>query len=420
MTVMKKWLLTGIFFSLASISFLKLAVVAPVLAEDCEKISCTSTDDPSKVADYKACLVRKTSCLQAKIAETQSQKATLTNTINIMNSKIMVQQIQINQTQAEIGSLEREISDLSERISGLNLSLDKLTALLVERVREQYKQSRVSPYNAIFEADSFSDLVSRMEYLSKASGQTAQGMQRAELQKILYDQEKDLKQKKQDEVEQKKQELVSQKSELDQQKLEQTNLLKVTNNNEARYQQLLAEAQAQIDSFKSFVSSSGGGSIISPDGLGKGYDGNYFSQRDSRWANTNIGGSREIIYNVGCLITSIAMVLKAQGVDTNPGAIARTSSYFFANTAYMLSRSSLSLPGGKTDRKISLSDINGQLEGGHAVIIGLKYGPYGTHFVVLKKKDGDAWIMYDPFYGPDLKFTSRYSVGQIYSAEVIS
>lgn len=392
-------------------------------AEDCEAIVCskpptaTASGQPA-TEEFKSCIERKKSCLENKITEAQKQKNTLNSAISVISSKISIQEIQIAKIQSEINQLEREITALSELIGGLNLSLDRLSGLLVERVKEQYKQARVSQFTQFLASESFGEFFGRQQYLQRTSDETALAMERAELKRIIYDQQKDLKETKQNEVELKKKEIVKQKTILDQQKREQQDLLKVTSNNEARYQQLLAEAEAQVASFKSFVSNAGGG-VIEPDALGKGYDGSYFSQRDKRWAGAQIGRSSENIYDVGCLVTSIAMALKSKGVDVTPLSIASNTSYFFYNTAYMLSRSGLSLPGGKTDRKIAISSINSELDSGTAVIVGLKAGPYGTHFVVLKKKEGADWIMHDPWYGPDLKFTSHYRSSQIYSAEII-
>ncbi len=404
-----------VIFSVFTLAFHQ-AVLSPVFAENCEEIRCEDKKDQQ--LDYQQCISQKKSCLEKKVSEVQSQKVTLTNTIGLLNNKIAIQLLQINQIQAEINKLEHEIDDLSERINGLNVSLDRMSTMLIERVREQYKQSRISPFTLLVESGSFDEFQSRLEYLNHTSHQTASGMQKAELQRLLYDQQKELKEKKQAEVEQKRVSLQKEQNTLNNQKAEQQALLKATNNDEAKYQQLLNEAKAQMDSFKKFVSVSGGG-VISPDGLGKGYDGTYFSQRDSRWAGALIGSSRENVMQVGCLITSVAMALKGRGVDVTPLSIATNNSYFVSGTAYMLKRSQISLPGGKTGRAIAKGDISKELENNNPVIVGVYAGPYGTHFVLLKKKDGDAWVMYDPWYGPDLKFTSHYSTGSIFSAEVI-
>lgn len=389
-----------------------------VWAQDACERTCTKDNDSDDDSAYISCINEKRVCLESKIKETQSQKATLSNTLSVIGGRIAVQELQIKQTEVEIERLQREITQLSERIEGLNLSLDRLSTILVERIQSHYKASRISRLLTALSGDSLSEALTRSAYIEETGRQTAVAMERAESQRIQYDEQKSIKEQKQLDVEKKQSQLERERATLAQQREEQQALLRVTNNNEARYQQLLAEAQAQINSFKKFVSVSGGG-VIGPDGLGKGYDGSYFSQRDSRWASVAIGNSSESIYNVGCLITSVAMVLKSKGVDTNPGAIGSNSSYFFANTAYMLSRSSINLPGGKSSRKIAIGDIDRELEGSNPVIVGVRAGPYGTHFVVLKKKSGDGWIMYDPWYGPDIPMTKHYSVGSIFSAEVI-
>lgn len=225
----------------------------PVAAQDCEKISCNKDNEN----EYLTCISEKRSCLEKKITEVQSQKITLTSTLNLLNSKIVVQELQINQIQAEINKLEREIDSLSERITGLNVSLDRMSTMLVERVREQYKQSRVSPFTLLVAADSFDEFQSRMEYLAQASGQTATGMQRAELARIVYDQERDLKETKQTQVEQKRLSLQKEQNVLTSQRKEQQFLLTETNNNEQKYQAELAKTLAELNAIQSIIAGKG-------------------------------------------------------------------------------------------------------------------------------------------------------------------
>lgn len=236
-------------------SFVFLSFVSLAFAQECEQINCE--DKKNDDTDYFSCISEKKSCLEKKISEVQSQKITLTNTLGIINNKISVQLLQINQIQAEINKLEREIDDLTERINGLNVSLDRLSTMLVERIREQYKQSRISPFTLLVEASSFDEFHGRMEYLSQTSNQTATGMQRAELQRLLYDQQKELKEKKQTEVEQKRISLQKEQNALNTQKSEQQFLLKETQNNEQKYQAELARTLAELNAIKSIIAGQG-------------------------------------------------------------------------------------------------------------------------------------------------------------------
>jgi len=228
-----------------------LLAVAPVFAESCEDTQCDENSD-----QYLQCLTDKKSCLENKLSEAQSQKVTLGNTITILQGKINVQQLQIQQTQAEIARLEKDIADLTERIGGLNLSLDRLTSMLVERVRAQYKEMRTSPFTVLASTESFNKVVAREEYVNLAGQQTALAMQRAEMQRLVYDQQKALKETKQTEVETKRAQLEKEKIVLAVQRQEQQTLLEVTNSNERKFQQLIEQARkelAQIQSAASIV-----------------------------------------------------------------------------------------------------------------------------------------------------------------------
>lgn len=220
-------------------------------AEDCEAIVCskpsTATESGQPANEFKSCIERKKSCLENKITEAQKQKNTLNGAISVISSKISIQEIQIAKIQAEINQLEREIIALSELIGGLNLSLDRLSGLLVERVKEQYKQTRVSQFTQFLASESFGEFFSRQQYLQRTSDETALAMERAELKRIIYDQQKELKEKKQLEVEQKRVSLQREKNKLAQQKNEQQIILNATKNSEKKYQELLAEAEKELN-----------------------------------------------------------------------------------------------------------------------------------------------------------------------------
>jgi hypothetical protein len=107
------------------------------------------------------------------------------------------------------------------------------------------------------------------------------------------------------------------------------------------------------------------------------------------------------------------MVYKSHGKDVDPSDIAKRD-YYFAQTAYMI------IPGDFDSYWGNYSALKSRIDGAlgddDPVIVGLRTGPYGTHFVVFSEKKDGSYIMYDPWYGPDLKFTSHYNTGEIYEA----
>lgn len=374
------------------------------MAEDCDqKFNCDEND-----VNYSNCLSNLATCWQDQINQTRSAANTLQSAIDIINGQIRVQSLKIKQTVAEINTLEREITDLSGRIEGLAISLDRLSGILIKRIRESYKQSRLPYKNNLFAADSFNGFISQYRYMNIAQGQTLDIMKRTELQRLTYDQQKELKETKQIEVEKKKKDLQSQKSALDSQKAGKDELLKQTKNNESIYQQKLAEAVAELNSFKAF-SSSKSGSVLpeqnSPDGW-------FFSQRDQRWASYLIGSSNMNIMDVGCLVSSVAMMKKKFGENVNPITIASNNSYFFSSTAYTLRP--WAAPSGYhyQNYAYSQSTLDSRLNE-NPVIVKLAAGPYGTHFLVIKEKKDGSYIMHDPWEGYDKKFSDFYSMGQI-------
>ncbi len=377
---------------------------ADIYAEDCDqKYKCEEGNE-----NYQSCLTELRNCWQGKVDATRSEANTLQSAINIINGQIRVQALKVQQTVAEINSLEKEITELSERIEGLGISLNRLSEILIKRIRESYKQSRLPYKTNFFASESFNDFVSQYRYLNLAQDQTLDIMKKTELQRLTYNQQKELKETKQQEVEKKRQELQSQKNVLDSQKASKDELLKQTRSSEAVYQQKLAEATAELNSLKAF-SSSKSGSVLpeqnSPDGW-------YFSQRDQRWANQLIGGSSMSIMEVGCLISSTAMMKKKFGEGVNPTSIANNNSYFFSNTAYMLRP--WPTPSGYHYQynSYSQSTLDSRLNE-NPVILKLSAGPYGSHFIVMKEKKDGQYIMHDPWEGYDKKFSDFYSLSQI-------
>jgi len=375
--------------------------VKKIQAEECDR-------DCNNQPDVAVCQTARISCLETLISQTKQKSNTLSNAISIINGKIQVQQIQISQTVAEISKLERQITDLSSRISGIELSLDKMTSVLVERVIANYKHTNKDTLLVLLSSDSLSEFLTQYKYLKITQSNISQVMKRAEEQRIDYDQQKTLKEEKQAEVEKKRLQLKKQEADLNAQKQQQQQLLSVTKNDEKKYQQLLAEAKAEIAAFKNFATTKGGGAV----GAQNSPDGWYFSQRDERWAGVKIGNSNDQMLEVGCLVSSTAMIKKKFGEDVNPISIASNTNYFFSNTAYMLKP--WPAPGGYhyVDVGYSQSRLDSELSK-NPVILRLSAGPYGTHFLVIKEKKDGKYIMHDPWEGYDKVFTDYYSLGQI-------
>lgn len=389
---------------LVSVCLFWLVTWQPVAAQDCDQQYKCEADSDS----YSTCLEQQKRCWENKISNAKSEANTLQSAIAIINGQVRVQALQIQQTQNEINALEKEVGQLSERIEGLAISLNRLGRVLLQHIKENYKYSRLPYKQNFFASDSFNNFISQLRYHDLAQNQTLELMKRTELQRLTYNEQKELKELKQAEVEKKRQELQSQKNILDSQKASKNELLKQTQNSEAVYQQKLSAAIAELNSLKAF-STSRGASVV---GEQNSPDGWYFSQRDQRWADQRLGGSSMKMLDVGCLVASTAMIKKKYGEGVNPITIASNNSYFFANTAYMLRPWPAPLGHYYQHSAYSQSTLDSKLQEG-PVIVKILAGPYGTHFLVIKEKKDDHYIMHDPWEGYDKKFNDYYSLSQI-------
>lgn len=359
------------------------------------------------------------SCNQ-KISASKDQQNTLKQVIDTLNSKIGLAQAKINQTEAQIKGLEKEVEVLSKVIDTVNISMDQLTQVYLHRVRENYKTIRVDQVGVLLSANSLTHFLQNLKYQSIIKAKDHLILTELEKSRLDYDQQKNNKVKKQQEVEKLKSSLIAQKKDLDSQQQEKKRLLVSTQNDEKKYQSLLSQAKEAVAAIRRYVTSQGGATLLSNQTKCTSW-GCYYSQRDTEWGNQLIGNSDMPLKEVGCLITSTAMVASHYGKDLKPSDIAASGNPFFSNTAYMV-KGNWSVKGITVDRQdfsISTSKIDEELIAGRPVIVGLYRGP--AHFIVLKAKNDQGYVMNDPYLenGSDRPFNEKYSVSDITQLNIV-
>lgn len=388
-----------LFFIFGFLAFWSFGVFIPsVFAQNCSD----ATSCKKLIEEY-----------ENKLSGIRSQKRTLSSEIQIFDTQIYLTTTKIKETELKIKQTEEEIESLGDKIEGLNTSLNYLGEIFIKKIVEGYKRKEVSILNLVLDSNNAMTLSNQLKYIQIAQDNDRRVAFQVQTAKNNFEEQKTLREKKKIELADLKITLDNQKANLDNQKAAKQKLLVDTNNDENTYQALLSKAMQQIAAFSSFVKSSGANSVVGANGLGTGSDGSYFSQRDERWASKPIGNSSTSVLDAGCLLSSISMVLKKNGVDINPAIIAGNSNYFSLNTAYMRYRNQFNpWQNGLNNSQISTSQVDEELKQGRYVIAGINYGGckyMSDHFVVLIKKDGDDYIMHDPLHGPDLKFSSHYS-----------
>jgi hypothetical protein len=149
-------------------------------------------------------------------------------------------------------------------------------------------------------------------------------------------------------------------------------------------------------------------------------------QNDEKWKNTKLGNSNETIGGWGCLMTSATMMLNGIGYKETPetvnekmkkaggfqGALFIPSvlPIIWPNCAYRDMQPCENGPA-------PLAQIDAAVAAGKPVILQVDWNKQAgiqTHFVLVKEKQGNDYVLYDPYKyagdGPDkdVLLTSRY------------
>jgi hypothetical protein len=149
-------------------------------------------------------------------------------------------------------------------------------------------------------------------------------------------------------------------------------------------------------------------------------------QNDDKWKGTKLGNSNETLGGWGCLLTSVTMMLNGIGYSETPetvnekmksaggfqGAffIPSVLPYVWPNAAYRDMQPCETSPA-------PIAQIDAAVAAGKPVILQVDWNKQAgiqTHFVLVKEKKGNDYVLYDPYKypgdGPDKEvlLTSRY------------
>lgn len=205
--------------------------------------------------------------LEERIVELQKRGKTLQNEIAYFDSQISLTQLRIQNAIAEINKrtklleeLVQDIGNLELRIENLGASIDYQTNVLRERMRARYKVGETSPMMMLFGSTTFSTLIKKTEYLKVMQMQDQKLLDEMRstkvaftIQKNLFEEKKAQTEQLKAEVEQEKYNLEVYKRDLDTKRASKRALLEQTQNDEAKYQEALRRARAQLDAIQRII-----------------------------------------------------------------------------------------------------------------------------------------------------------------------
>ena len=149
-------------------------------------------------------------------------------------------------------------------------------------------------------------------------------------------------------------------------------------------------------------------------------------QNDEKWKNTKLGNSNETIGGWGCLLTSVTMMLNGIGYNETPDTVNEKMKkaggfqgaffipsvlpYVWPNAAYRDMQPCENFPA-------PIAQIDAAVAQGKPVILQVDWNKQAgiqTHFVLVKEKKGDDYVLYDPYKYPgdnpdkEVLLTGRY------------
>lgn len=242
-----------LFLFLFSLAFL----LRPALAQ--------SPDELARQLSDKQAEIQK---LEAQLAQSRNQEKTLKSQLNLIDGQTKITTLKMEETNLKIEKLKREISDLSSRIDRIGTTLNTLSEILLSRIVQTYKYSNaLSAIDLLFSSHGFADLVEKLKYIQVAQSYDKKKLYELQATKLAYSDQKEDKQTRQTQAEKLNKDLEIYKAQLAQQKKDKDELLKITKNDETKYQTLIAQLQAEIASIAQAISNVG--PVIGPVTKGK-------------------------------------------------------------------------------------------------------------------------------------------------------
>jgi peptidoglycan hydrolase CwlO-like protein len=350
---------------------------------------------------------------QAELQQVGANKKTLQaaiNALDLQKSKVQAQvavtQSQINITQLQIQQIGGEITDTEATIASDEQALGQY---LVNLQKDDNQPLIMEVLSSNTLADAWTDTNATLQVEEAVQSQLAT----LQSQETALANSKSASQQKQATLASQQQSLAAQQQTLAQTVASKNQLLAVTNQQESTYEQLLAQAEAELNSFSAFTQNAGGSKLLAGQTDCDAW-GCYYNQRDALWGNLPLDGTQYTMAADGCLVTAMAMVLTHYGYkDVTPETINQNPNDFAPYyPAYLLT--SINVDGATATRKTTTIDAT--LATGNPVIVGLNaYG--GTHFVVLVSGSKGNYIMRDPYItdGDDISFSAHYSIRSIFA-----
>lgn len=195
--------------------------------------------------------------VEKQLASAQAQEKTLNTQLKFIDAQNKLTELKIEETEFQLKKLDKEINDLSGRIDRLSTSVDAISEVLLERIVNTYKHSNISTLELIFSSQGITDLLEKLKYLEVAQANDKKVLYQLQATKSTYNDQKTDRESRQIQQEKLKGDLEKYTVQLSEQKVAKEELLRVTKNDEKKFQDLLARLRADTESISRALSGAG-------------------------------------------------------------------------------------------------------------------------------------------------------------------
>jgi len=190
-------------------------------------------------------LKKQAQTYQNNIDIKQQEEVTLQNQLSLIDLQVSQAEVDIETVKAEIDEVNLEIEQLNGQIAEKTDELEYDKTVLGEYLRAIYKYDQKTYLEIFMSNASFSDFFDQMKYTEQLQGQAQTALKSVQDAKAALDDEKSAKQQKKDELDALSDKLSMSIDSLSGQKQYKVNLLADTRNSEAKFSELLDQANKQ-------------------------------------------------------------------------------------------------------------------------------------------------------------------------------
>jgi len=406
-------------FALAVVSIVTFFTMAVIHAAD-ENLSGELSREEKEAIEKKEDKVEKLE-EKAKVYEKiielkQKQQTTLDGQISSLNSDIGILESEINANKFKINDFNDQIREVESNIKKKEKLIQAQKKVLAGMIRVYSEHSQDDNLIAsILNNEGLSSFMIKKDRIAQTGDNVKNMLSSLKALKNNLKEDRSLLESQKAKLVDVHYELEEKGSYLESNRRQKKTLLSQTQGEESKYKKLLERVEDQKQQLLGDIDELYSANSEEISALAKSFKKPtsglasrswYYSQKDSRWGSRRIGQSSSLLKDYGCAITSVAMVFTYHGEDITPKTLAKQPIFYWDLIKWPATWRSLKLVENTNHSGVSWSKIDKELDKDNPVIVFIRAGNKGGHYVVIHHKKKGKYIVHDPYWGANIYLDS--------------